>query len=516
MADLRISQVLPTVKCSDCNQPVHVRHLADHVCATAPPLPSFPPQPPPPQPMTTTSSPSPIKIDTSPATVRPTKNHHHTKSSVSPTSGSKFNFQFWTGKARDTLRSATQSRKGSHPRQQSPPPQPPSSIGSPGPAPYEHAITTGGYQGYHGKTSTAKTIQFQDRQWHSNDSDEFLVSPILDFTPPFAQSSFERKNSTSPAPPASILNQQRTTKPMASQSTSSDEMSPQTPRLGRHPLDALDYDLFNKRPTAAATTINHHHHHQCTRCRRDVANDGIRMGQEMYHVQCFSCFTCRSRLDPRLPPHEYQGRIYCETDYNMMVRRRIICAACEQPIGPHVRPTLALGQYYHPEHIRCFHCNKPINPEMTGIVERKGKLFCRPDFNKLYLPKCRGCGRAVEKEAVSSADGKLKGKWHKHCFRCHECQEPFPDNTFYIYNNAPYCRRDYHKMNRSLCKGCDEPVEGRCAQTVEGWRFHPQCFTCCICRCLITDVYYMTDNLIFCPQDKQFRSEKRHTFFQQL
>lgn len=84
-----------------------------------------------------------------------------------------------------------------------------------------------------------------------------------------------------------------------------------------------------------------------------------------------------------------------------------------------MRPTLALGQYYHPEHIRCFHCNKPINPEMTGIVERKGKLFCRPDFNKLYLPKCRGCGRAVEKEAVSSADGKLKGKWHKHCFRCH-------------------------------------------------------------------------------------------------
>lgn len=108
-----------------------------------------------------------------------------------------------------------------------------------------------------------------------------MVSPILDFTPPFAQSSFERKNSTSPAPPASILNQQRTTKPMASQSTSSDEMSPQTPRLGRHPLDALDYDLFNKRPTAAATTINHHHHHQCTRCRRDVANDGIRMGQEV-------------------------------------------------------------------------------------------------------------------------------------------------------------------------------------------------------------------------------------------
>lgn len=169
----------------------------------------------------------------------------------------------------------------------------------------------------------------------------------------------------------------------------------------------------------------------------------------------------------------------------------------QQPIAPHVRPTRALGQFYHPEHIRCHHCNKPVDPEMTGLVERKGKIFCRPDFNMLYLPKCRGCGRAVEKEAVSSADGKLKGKWHKHCFRCHvsqsfvlccprslthaynkACDAPFPNNTFYVFDNAPYCRRDYHRMNGSLCRACDEPVEGRCAQTSEGWRYHPQCFTC--------------------------------------
>lgn len=179
------------------------------------------------------------------------------------------------------------------------------------PTPYDHAITTGGgYQGHHGKVGhniyTGKTIlthtwldidhqdnsisrqvndpsllyeeclmYFANRQWHNNDSDEFLVSPILDFTPPFAQPSFERKNSTSPAPPTSILNQQQRTKPMASQSTSSDEMSPQTPRMGRHPLDALDYDLFNKRPMAATTTTN------CTRCRREVANDAIRIGQEV-------------------------------------------------------------------------------------------------------------------------------------------------------------------------------------------------------------------------------------------
>ncbi|KAI9490604.1 hypothetical protein BDB00DRAFT_768545, partial [Zychaea mexicana] len=235
-----------------------------------------------------------------------------------------------------------------------------------------------------------------------------------------------------------------------------------------------------------------------------------------YHPQCYSCFTCRNRLDPHRPPLEYQGRVYCDIDYTMMVQQRPACAACHQPIAPHVRPTRALGRYYHPEHIRCSHCNKPVDPKMTGLVERKGKIFCRPDFNLLYLPKCRACGRAVEKEAVSAADGKLKGKWHKHCFQCHECHCAFPNNRFYVYKNAPYCRRDYHKMNNSLCKGCDDPVEGRCAQTAEGWRFHPNCFTCYMCQCLITDVYYMSDGRIFCSKDRQHRSEKRHTYFQQL
>lgn len=35
----RISQILPTVKCSDCNQPVPLSGLGEHVCASSPPVP---------------------------------------------------------------------------------------------------------------------------------------------------------------------------------------------------------------------------------------------------------------------------------------------------------------------------------------------------------------------------------------------------------------------------------------------------------------------------------------------
>ncbi|KAI0819558.1 hypothetical protein BC628DRAFT_1545689 [Trametes gibbosa] len=38
----RISQILPSVKCSNCNQPVRLAELGDHVCAPLPPVPSLP------------------------------------------------------------------------------------------------------------------------------------------------------------------------------------------------------------------------------------------------------------------------------------------------------------------------------------------------------------------------------------------------------------------------------------------------------------------------------------------
>ncbi|KAF9136345.1 hypothetical protein BGW39_000061 [Mortierella sp. 14UC] len=76
-------------------------------------------------------------------------------------------------------------------------------------------------------------------------------------------------------------------------------------------------------------------------------------------------------------------------------------------------------------------------------------------------------------------------------------------------------------MNNSLCKTCDEPIEGPCAQTVEGWRFHPHCFSCTECRTPLTDVYYNFENKAYCERDiaiiqrsrNNVRAERRRTFF---
>lgn len=101
---------------------------------------------------------------------------------------------------------------------------------------------------------------------------------------------------------------------------------------------------------------------------------------------------------------------------------------------------------------------------------------------------------------MSSADGQLKGKYHRECFNCHTChvrpflpvsrslyklravlqQKPFPDKEFYVFDGKPFCAYHYHEANDSLCaaRTCGQPIEGACAVAHTGERYHPEHLTC--------------------------------------
>lgn len=91
---------------------------------------------------------------------------------------------------------------------------------------------------------------------------------------------------------------------------------------------------------------------------------------------------------------------------------------------------------------------------------------------------CRGCGEGIKGKSVSSADGRLSGRYHKQCFVCKTCKERFQTADFYVLNNYPYCERHYHQLNGSLCKACDGGIEGQYLETELKQKFHPGCFTC--------------------------------------
>ena len=94
---------------------------------------------------------------------------------------------------------------------------------------------------------------------------------------------------------------------------------------------------------------------------------------------------------------------------------------------------------------------------------------------------CRGCNEPITGKSISSADGRLTGRYHKACFVCQTCRQPFQSAEFYVLDNLPYCQRHYHELNQSLCPSCDRGIEGRCLETEGRERFHPNCFRCFVC-----------------------------------
>ena len=104
--------------------------------------------------------------------------------------------------------------------------------------------------------------------------------------------------------------------------------------------------------------------------------------------------------------------------------------------------------------------------------------------------RCRGCSEFITGKSVSSADGRLTGRWHKQCFVCKTCKEPFPTMDFYVLGNDPYCNRHYHQLNKTLCSNCDRGIEGQYIET-EQQKFHPHCFNCCVslsCRTMFKNI----------------------------
>ncbi|GAW01376.1 lim domain containing protein [Lentinula edodes] len=140
--------------------------------------------------------------------------------------------------------------------------------------------------------------------------------------------------------------------------------------------------------------------------------------------------------------------------------------------------------------------------------ERKRRsVLCESCWKNMYLPKCRRCNLPIEKQAVSSSDGQLKGKYHKDCFNCFTCNKPFPDKVFYVYDGRPLCKYHYHEANESLCAAaiCGQPIEGPCAVSHTGDKYHPEHLTCewgglPKCDVKLNEEYWELDGKMLCER----------------
>ncbi|KAF0329058.1 lim domain-containing protein [Colletotrichum asianum] len=124
------------------------------------------------------------------------------------------------------------------------------------------------------------------------------------------------------------------------------------------------------------------------------------------------------------------------------------------------------------------------------------------------LANCKSCGDPIKGKSISSADGRLTGRYHKACFVCTTCREPFSSAEFYVLDDKPYCEQHYHKLNGSLCGTCGRGIEGQYLEDEDRIKYHVGCFRCGDCGMSLSNGYFEVNGRAYCEKDAWRRMQQ--------
>ncbi|PVH80797.1 hypothetical protein DL98DRAFT_184626 [Cadophora sp. DSE1049] len=188
----------------------------------------------------------------------------------------------------------------------------------------------------------------------------------------------------------------------------------------------------------------------------------------------------------------------------------------ESPMDPAIQfgrlSPAPLNQSRSPSPLRSERQQPPLQRPSTGnrpATANRPNTGSRPSTSK---GNCKGCGEAIKGKSVSSADGRLTGRYHKQCFVCKTCSEPFQTATFYVMDDSPYCERHYHKLNGSVCTTCDKGIEGQYLESERKEKFHPGCLTCADCKRTLRHDYFEMNGRVYCERDAFRRAQSQPRF----
>ncbi|KAI0474479.1 hypothetical protein F4859DRAFT_95357 [Xylaria cf. heliscus] len=137
----------------------------------------------------------------------------------------------------------------------------------------------------------------------------------------------------------------------------------------------------------------------------------------------------------------------------------------------------------------------------TTSTEGSSSHKRQPSRNPRPRGSCKACQEPITGKSISSADGRLTGRYHKACFVCATCKEPFSSATFYVHEDRPYCEQHYHKLNGSLCRSCNRGIEGQYLEDEVPQKYHPGCFRCGDCGTVLRDGYFDVNGRSYCERD---------------
>ncbi|XP_059079452.1 LIM domain-containing protein 1-like isoform X2 [Tigriopus californicus] len=198
----------------------------------------------------------------------------------------------------------------------------------------------------------------------------------------------------------------------------------------------------------------------CGVCGKAINEDGCTAFGKFYHKTCFKCTVCRQKITGKF--FEKNGKPYCAKDFQQLQES---CTVCKLPIkGDSV---VSNDKPFHPECMKCFICGDSLRGQFLTFQD---KPICERDY-KQNADKCSICGE-VPMGKFFSADGEIR------CEKCHddECEK---------------------------CLKCREPVVGKVITINCGSSYHPDCFSCQVCKKTLVNLPFVSDDKhqIYCPED---------------
>ncbi|KAJ6654954.1 hypothetical protein lerEdw1_006425 [Lerista edwardsae] len=183
---------------------------------------------------------------------------------------------------------------------------------------------------------------------------------------------------------------------------------------------------------------------RCARCGENVVGDGtgcVAMDQ-VFHVECFTCATCRCRLRGQ-PFYAIDRRSYCESCYIVTLEK---CSMCSKAIMDRI--LRAMGKAYHPQCFTCVVCHRCLDG-VPFTVDATSQIHCIEDFHRKFAPRCSVCGNAIMPEPGQEETVRivaLDRSFHISCYKCEECG--------LLLSSEGEGRGCYPLDGHILCKSC--------------------------------------------------------------
>nr|XP_057928864.1 lipoma-preferred partner isoform X2 [Doryrhamphus excisus] len=200
--------------------------------------------------------------------------------------------------------------------------------------------------------------------------------------------------------------------------TSGPTIPPKSAAPVAHPEDELER-LTKKMLFDMDNPPSEEYFGRCASCGENVVGEGTGCTamDQVFHVDCFVCMTCSSKLRGR-PFYAVDKKAYCEPCY---VNTLETCTICSKPIMERI--LRATGKAYHPHCFTCVVCHRSLDG-VPFTVDASNHIHCIEDFHKKFAPRCCMCSEPImpapgQEETVRIVA--LDRDFHVQCYRCEDC-----------------------------------------------------------------------------------------------